>query len=176
MKSTPTDGEKKWETFEKVAAIILNDLCKKLGVDRFEGKQQVLGTRSDTSWEIDAKGVRENDGAIFLVEVRRYTTSKQSQEKLASLAYRILDTGAAGGFVVSVLGLQEGAEKVANAENIISIQLNQDATPEEYIAKFLQEIVVHLDTDVVPPISDSLQIFCIDKHGNQFALEEMKEM
>jgi hypothetical protein len=42
------------------------------------------------------------------------------------LAYRIIDTGADGGILVSPLGLQEGAERVAAAENIISVRLNED--------------------------------------------------
>src|SRR5262250_1546186 len=40
---------------------------------------------------------------------------------LGGIAYRIRDSGAEGGIVVSPLGLQEGAAKVAKKENIVSV-------------------------------------------------------
>ena len=58
-----------------------------------EGKQKIQGRRTGTTWEIDAKGVAEGSEGFFLVECRRYTTSKQSQEKTGALAYRIIDAG-----------------------------------------------------------------------------------
>jgi formylglycine-generating enzyme required for sulfatase activity len=56
------------------------------------------------------------------------------------LAYRIIDTGADGGILVSPLGLQEGAERVAAAENIISVRLNEDCNRYEFVLGFLNQI------------------------------------
>jgi hypothetical protein len=99
-------------------------LAQEFGLNFVEGKQRIQGLRSGTAWEIDAEG----DQRFFIVECRRYTTSKQNQEKVRVLAYRISDTGAVGGILVSPLGLQEGAAKIAAAANIISIELLENST------------------------------------------------
>jgi hypothetical protein len=133
-------AEKRWSTFEEVARQILHDLATEFGLERVEPKQRVAGERSTTDWEIDAKGICLNGEGFVIVECRRYTASRPSQEQLAGLAYRIMDTGAKGGIIVSPLGIQEGGKKVANAENIISVQLDADATPEDYVLHFLKTI------------------------------------
>lgn len=80
-------------------------------LDSIEGKQKLVGRDTGTEWEIDAKGVVEGGDGIVLIECRRYTTSKQNQEKIAAIAYRIYDTKAKGGIMVSPPGLQAGAKK-----------------------------------------------------------------
>lgn len=102
---------KAWRTYEEVAAYLLNRFAKEFGLKFVEGKQKVEGRRSGTSWTIDAKAVA-GDAGFFIVECRRYTTSKQNQEKSGGLAYRIIDTGASGGIIVSPFGLQEGPPKL----------------------------------------------------------------
>ena len=37
------------------------------------------------------------------------------------MAYRISDTGAEGGIIVSPLGVQEGGKKIAETENIVTV-------------------------------------------------------
>jgi hypothetical protein len=106
---------------------LLNEFATEFGLERVEGKQGIVGQRSGTTWEIEAKGLREGDSGFVIVECRRYTNSKQNQEKVGGLAYRIIDTGAVGGIIVSPLGLQEGAERVAAAENIVRVQLSGTA-------------------------------------------------
>ena len=133
---------KKWESYEEVAAYLLNEFAEEFGLGRVEGKQFVEGQRSGTQWEIDAKGVREGNQAFVIVECRRYTTSKQSQGKVGELAYRIIDTGADGSILVSPLGLQEGATKIAAAENIISVHLNENSTRHEYLSNYPKTPVV----------------------------------
>lgn len=133
---------KQSDTYEEVAAYLLNQCASQLGLDRVEGKQAVAGKRSGTSWVIDAKGVKSGTDGIVIVECRRYTTSKQKQEQVGALAYRIIDTGAEGGIFVSPLGLQSGAELVASAENIISIELDENSTTPEYFLKFLNQIMI----------------------------------
>jgi hypothetical protein len=132
-----------WKSYEEVAAYLLNHFAKEFGLTRVEGKQTVHGLRSEADWEIDAKGVCEgaNQGFI-IIECRRYTTSKQNQGKLGSLAYEIIDTGASGGIIVSPLGLQEGAEKIAARENVIDVQLDANCTPDEFALKFLNKLMI----------------------------------
>jgi hypothetical protein len=88
-------------------------------------------------------GPLQNTGFI-IIECRRYTTSRQNQEKVGALAYRIIDTGARGGIIVSPLGLQCGAEIIARNENIINVLLNEDSTKESYVLSFLNEIMIGL--------------------------------
>ena len=113
------EAEKAWRTYEEVAAYLLNRFAKEFGLKTVEGKQKIQG-QSGAWWEIDAKGIREGNEAI-IVECRRHTTEKLKQEELGGVAFRVIDIGATGGITVSPLGLQEGAEKVAAAKNIISV-------------------------------------------------------
>ena len=131
-----------WKSYEEVATYLLNQFAGHFGLVRVEGKQKISGVRSGTKWEIEAKGIRggKHEGFV-IIECRRYTTSKQNQEKLGALAYRIIDTGAAGGILVSPLGLQEGAAKIAASEKIIEVQLNADCTPDEFVIKFLNKLM-----------------------------------
>jgi hypothetical protein len=101
-----------WETYEQVAQFLLNEMAAQFGLGRVEGKQIIPGD-SGTSWEIDAKGVRAGDEGFVIIECRRYTTRGVPQEQVGGLAYRIRDTGAEGGSLVSPLGLQQGAALVA---------------------------------------------------------------
>ena len=160
-----------WETYEDVARFVLNDLRDELGMSEFEDKQSIEGKSSGTSWEIDGKGVRRGDETFFLVECRRFTTSRQSQERVAAFAYRIRDTGAAGGFIVSPLGLQKGAQMVAKCDNILSIRLDPDSTTESYFAQYLNQIGM-ADTYDGANITDELFISCGDQDGGWLTLDE----
>ena len=160
------DHNKAWETYEEVAAYLLNQLAEKFGIARIEGKQTIKGQKSGTDWEIDAKGVGFQDDIFLIIECRRYTSSKQTQEKLGALAYRIQDAGAAGGIVVSPLGLQEGAEKVAKAENIRNVILDPTSTTTNYILKFLNEVHVGIGENGFG--RESICVTKIDKDGNVY--------
>lgn len=131
-----------WKRYEEAATRILDELAAHFGFTRVEGKQSVPGKESGTDWEIDAKGVSENDEAFVIIECRRYTTSKITQEKAGALAYRIKDTGAKGGVFVTPIGVQEGARKVAVAANIKVVRLNPDATPQQFVLEFLGSLFV----------------------------------
>lgn len=126
-----------WEDYEQVAVYLLDKIASALGLERVEGGQEVVGIRSGTTWRIDGKGVKVGGEGFVVIECRRYTTSKQNQEKVAGLAYRMIDTGAAGGIIVSPLGLQEGAARVAAAEGIQTIHLDQNCTRTDYVLEFL---------------------------------------
>ncbi|WP_433919786.1 hypothetical protein OIE50_38755 [Streptomyces canus] len=134
--------EKRWETYEEVAVYLLDQVATKLDLEHVEDKQKVIGKRSGTEWEIDGKGVKVGDEGFVIIECRRYTTKKQTQGQMAHLAYSIIDTGAAGGIIVSPLGLQEGATKVANAEKIRTVHMDENSTRTDYMFRFLNEVFV----------------------------------
>ena len=153
-----------WESYEQVGTYLLNQFAAEFGLDRVEPKQEVPGDRSGTSWEINAKGVRQGNDGFLVVEFRRYTTSRQSQEKLGGLAYRIIDTAAKGGIIVSPLGLQEGAQKIAAAENVVNVTLNENCNRYEYLMRFLDKIMVGVHD--AEGLSDSVTFELRDKVGN----------
>lgn len=131
-----------WKSYEEVGTYLLNQFSNKFELDRVDGKQKIPGLRSGTSWEIDAKGLRIGGDGFVIVEFRRYTSSRQNQEKMGGLAYRIIDTGANGGIIVSPLGLQEGAERIASAENVVNVILNENCNRYEYMIKFLNNVMI----------------------------------
>ena len=135
-------ADTKWRNYEEVATYLLDKFADHFGLSRVEGKQPLLGIRSGTEWTIDAKGIRQGSEAFVIVECRRHTTTKQDQEQLGGLAYRIIDTGADGGILVSPLGFQSGAEKVAQSEGIVHVELHEDSTPTEFSMRFLSQIFV----------------------------------
>jgi len=161
----------KWETYEQVATYLLDQFADEFGLERVEGKQGVVGKRSGTEWIIDAKGVRHGGEAFVIVECRRYKKKRQDQEKVGGLAYRIIDTGAEGGIVVSHLGLQTGADKIAAAENIISVELDKDSTPAEFSMRFLNKIFVGVQARVGMSASVTAEVLCTcSSCGNRFTV------
>jgi len=61
---------------------------------------------------------------------------------VGGLAYRIIDTGASGGIIVSPLPLQDGAKKVAKANHIVHVRLGPDSTPENFAISFFNKVFV----------------------------------
>lgn len=168
--------EKSWEKYEKIATYLLNLFAKNFGLSRVESKQIIKG-QSGTNWEIDAKGVREGDKGFIIIECRRYSTSKQSQGKIASLAYCIIDSGADGGIIVSPLELQKGAEKIAHAENIIQVILDVNSTPADFGMKFLDKILVGMHDNI--SLKDNIVVELIGickKCGAKYVVSKDEEM
>jgi hypothetical protein len=149
----------KWKTYEEVATYLLNEFAKEFGLERVEGKQPLIGQRSGTRWTIDAKGTKEGGEGFIIVECRHYTTSKPSQESVAALGYRIMDTEAEGGIIVSPFGVQEGAAKVAAAANIQVVRLDENSTTTQYMLSFLNKVMIGLEEHV--HISDSVKVILI---------------
>jgi hypothetical protein len=123
--------EKDWERYERVVRAILESLREHLGYSRVDPKGDLPG-RSGTDWEVDATAYQLDDGKIVLIECKRYPDRKVTQGEMGEQAYRIIETGAAGGLFVTAVGYQEGAKLVANAAKIGMATLNLDATEREY--------------------------------------------
>jgi hypothetical protein len=142
-------NDMKWKSYEEVATYLLNQFADEFGLSHVEPSHIVEGQRSKTRWKIDAKGFLLGGEGFLIVECRHYTTSRQNQEKIGALAYRILDAGANGGIIVSPLGLQSGAEKIALAENILNIELDEDSTPHEFGMRFLNKLFIGFRDQVI---------------------------
>lgn len=158
---------KAWQSYEEVAVYLLNQFVRKFGLDEFQSGQTIEGKRSGTKWKIDGKGVNGQEGIFIIVECRRYMRSRQTQEEIGGLAYRIMDTGASGGILVSPLGLQDGAAKVAGAENIHSVLLDENSTRTEYILAFLNELRVSRELKVKVDISVAVHLTGEDVEGEE---------
>ena len=139
---------KSWQSYEEVATYLLNEFAEHFGLECVEGKQSVPGNKSGTNWNIEAKGVAENGEGFLIVECRRYTTSRLDQESIGGLAWRIQDTGAQGGIVVSPLELQAGAKKVAACANIHHVILDPSSTTNQYVLRFLKKVFVGITASV----------------------------
>ena len=138
--SVRSSKKKDLERYEEVVPELLRMIADRFGVTHFEGKQKIPGKLTD--WRIDAKGAKDGTDIFLIVECRRYTKKRQSQGQIAELDFRIRDTGASGGIVVSPLGLQKGAKRIARAKNIHSVTLTPDSTLSDYFMEFLGDIWV----------------------------------
>ena len=142
-----------WRKYEKVAIELLNHFASEFDMEYVEGSQCLKGKISNTDWNIDAKGVMNNKIGFIVIECRRYTKSKQNQEKIAGLAYRIKDIGAKGGIIISPLGLQLGAKLIAEKENIVNVILDKNSTNTDYLIKFLDKVFIGVEKEFKSEIS-----------------------
>ena len=170
-------ADKAWSTYEQVATYLLDKNAKEFGLEKVEGKQSISGQRSGTNWVVDAKGIKDNGIGFVIIECRRYITSKQNQEKMGALAYRIIDTGASGGIIVSPKGLQSGAEKVASSEGILEVMLDANSTPHEFAMRFLNKLMVgiHETVSCSDTVSVTVHRVC-ERCGNQFEVKENEKV
>ncbi len=152
----------RWKSYEEVAQYLLNQFAESFGLGAVEGKQVISG-KSGTNWEIDAKGIKIDGEGFLIIECRRYTKSRLSQESIGAIAYRIKDTGAEGGIVVTPLEFQKGAKKVAKHEGIHHVILDPNSTTTDYMLKFLNNIFIGVSDTVT--VTDSFHIQVI-RDGN----------
>ncbi len=143
-----------WQDYEEVAQYLLNQFAKHFGIDCVEENQRIPG-QSGANWAIDAKGVKDNETCFLIVECRRHAR-KIEQGYVGQVAFKIQDTGAQGGIIVSPLGFQAGAKKVAEYSNIVQVKLDPQSTTTEYIMEFLNRIFIGLSDTLV--LTDSLTI------------------
>jgi hypothetical protein len=132
-------ASKAWQSYEEVALYLLNQFAEHFQLGKVEGKQIIPG-ESGAEWEIDAKGIKCDGEGFIIVECRRHTRSRLNQESMAGLAFRIQDTGAQGGIVVSPLDLQSGAKKVAAYSHVQHVTLDPRSTTSDYMMSFLNQI------------------------------------
>lgn len=131
-----------WRSYEEVAIYLLDQIARAFGLKRVEQGGKVSGHRSGTEWALDGRGFVQDGDAFVIIECRRCTGSRMKQEDVGALAYRISDTGASGAILVSPVGLQEGAQRVAAAERVISVVLDEDSTTTDFVLQFVNRIWV----------------------------------
>jgi hypothetical protein len=136
-----------WRTYEEVAQQILDEQREFFGLSRVEGKQN-LPAANGTTYEIDIVGYQQGSNRLVIFECRDYK-NRLTQEAVGGFAYRIQVTGAGGGYLVTPIGLQSGAQLVADYEKIGVITIPRGATTEKYVLRFMHDILVkvtdHID-------------------------------
>jgi len=152
-----------WEKYEEAARSLLGQIGKRFGLEEVQGKQVVSG-ESGASWEIDGRGIKIGGDGFVIIECRRYTTSKLKQEDIGAIAFRIKDTGADGAIVVTPIGLQAGAEKIATHAHIVTVRLTPESDALNYVMSFLNEIFVGLSETIT--ITDTVDIKIIRANGS----------
>ena len=144
-----------WKSYEEVARYLLNQFAKHFNIGRVEGEQKIQG-KSGVCWRIDAKGILDNGESFVVIECRCHTTRRIPQGYVGQVAYSIKDTGAQGGIIVSPLGFQAGAKKIAEYSNIEQVTLDPESTTTEYIMKYLNRIAIGVHDKV--DVTDRLDI------------------
>jgi hypothetical protein len=137
------ENQDDWRKYEDYTTQILNDERVRHYIEDYFGlynfkvkpKDKLDGKKTGTKWEVDAYGYDVNN-QLTLIECKHYKTRFIEQNTVAAFAYIIQDIGAKCGIVVTTLGLQSGAIKVAKAEDIGLIQLHRNSTDSNFFVSF----------------------------------------
>jgi hypothetical protein len=129
-----------WQDYEQVSRHILEQMNEvfELGLKRVEGKQRLLGI-SGVVTEIDAKGVKLDDGTV-IIECRQ-KSKRLDLDAVRAIAYKIKDLGGSEGIIVSPLKLQKGGSVLAAYENIKHVILERNSTTTDFRVQFLDQVV-----------------------------------
>jgi hypothetical protein len=109
---------------------------------------------------------RINDQGFVIIECRRHTKQGLSQEAVGGLAFRISDTGAAGGIIVSPLPLQSGAKLVAENQGIYEVQLSAESTTSDYVLRFLGRAFHGISINLISESAVTVQTTVIRASGS----------
>jgi len=151
-----------WKKYEEVASELLYRFRKDLGFTSICGKMKIKGKFSGTTWEVDILA-KKCDGNFIYIECKRYPDRRINQETVASIYFKVIDTGAVSAITISPNPRQKGANKVGAAANVEHIQLNADANPSEYILKTAEKFYIGRKDDVGISIKERITITKIDR-------------
>lgn len=132
------------DRFEQTVRSILQQCRNALGYSHVDPKGKLPG-KSGTKWEIDATAYLATSGDMVIVECRWRSTKKIDQEQIGALVFRVQDTGAVAGLMVTTIGLQKGAALVAAASQIGVAKLDPDATEREYVLELAGRLFHGID-------------------------------
>ncbi|WP_375513504.1 restriction endonuclease [uncultured Nostoc sp.] len=175
------ENQTDWRKYEEYTRAILNDeRVKKYLEEHFnlpdlkiQSKEYFSG-KSGTEWQVDAYGYDEND--LILIECKHYKNeARVEQNIIAAFAYIIKDVRAKYGIIVTTSGLQSGAKKVADAENIRLIEVHQNSTDKNFFIRFPEHHQsVAVFTDKIEGVGSGCAISQIPIHIQRYPLEEAR--
>lgn len=132
-------GKQEWETYEDVARQLIDDIKIYLGLSLVNEDKREFKKNDGGKCEIDISAYDLSDGKLVLVECRK-KKKRLSNEEIDGFAYRIQQTNAKRGIIVTPLGLQQGARIAADGAKISLIRLDENSNKENYIARITQQI------------------------------------
>jgi hypothetical protein len=163
-----TNGGKAWENFEDAFRAILEAHKDFFGLGSVDPAPAKAKAESGYVYDIEVLGYAKGDQKLVLFECRRKSRNLEPKDA-GELAYRIETTGAKQGYFVTTLdkGLAEGAKTIADFEQIGHIQLSCNATPHEYVMKYLNNFFVGVVARLTLTGSASFEV--TDSKGNIIA-------
>ncbi len=102
-----------WERYEDVARQLIDDIKSSLGLSMVNPDKKEFPKKDGGICEIDVSAYDMSDGKLVLVECRN-KNKRLPQEEVHGFAYRIQQTNAKRGIIVTPIGLQKGAIIAAN--------------------------------------------------------------
>jgi|RhiMetdeSRZDD1v2_1073273.scaffolds.fasta_scaffold261819_2 hypothetical protein len=158
-----TKTDRAWKQFEDAFRAILEDHKDFFGLDSIEPSPRKAKAKSGYVYDIEVMGYSKGDEKLVLFECRRKSRNLEPKDA-GEFAYRIQTTGAKKGYFVTTLekGLAEGAKTITDYERINHIQLSANATPQEYLMKYLNNFFVGVRSTV----SSSVSLVARDSKGN----------
>jgi hypothetical protein len=131
-------ADKAWESFEDAFRAILETHKDFFGLDSVEPASGKAEAQSGYVYDIEVMGYSKGDEKLVLFECRRKSRNLEPRDA-GEFAFRIQTTGAKKGYFVTTLekGLAEGAQTIADHAQIGHIQVSANATPHEYLMKYL---------------------------------------
>lgn len=131
-----------WESFEDAFRAILIRHKDFFGLEAVEPAPVRIQTASGYVYAIEVVGYAKSDHKIVLFECRRRTTRNLIPEDVDAFSRRIERTSSQKGYFVTTLshGLSQGAQQLADYDQIGHIQLSACATPDLYVMSFLNQV------------------------------------
>ena len=156
-------ADKAWKSFEDAFRAILEDHKDFFGLDSIEPTPGKAEAKSGYVYDIEVTGYSKGDEKLVLFECRRKSRNLEPKDA-GEFAYRIQMTGAKKGYFVTTLekGLAEGAKTIADYAQIYHIRLSENATPQEYLMKYLNNFFVLVRSTV----SSSVSLVARDSKGS----------
>lgn len=156
-----------WKNFEDVFRAILAMHMNFFELEKVEPTSKPVPghARKFKPWAIDVVGYRKGTKRLVLFEVKRRGRNVEP-EQAAGFAYRILDTEAEAGYIVTTMGrdLSSGAKEIADYEKIGHIQVEKDSTPDDYTMKIADNMFVGV-TDTVK-VSEHIEAIVERRDGS----------
>jgi len=159
-------ADKAWERFEDAFRAIIDQHKDFFGLESIEPGKSKAPTASGYVYDVEVMAYRKGDRRFVLFECHRKRRNLEPGDA-GEFAYWIERTGAGSGYFVTKLGkrLSKGAQLLADYERIGHNQLSENATPLDYVMKFMNDTFVGVSSGII--FSHSFDYEVLDTDGNQ---------
>jgi len=148
-----------WRNYEDAARKIigkLNSMKDELRIEKITDKQKIKG-KSGEEWEMEIMASDSESGKPILLECKCWA-KPIPRDVIVSLAYKIKDVGGDRAFIITPIGLQSGAKKLAGVEQIETILLTKDSTSSNFDLVLANRGKHHHGSEHIVKITDKVKI------------------